>query len=344
MKAGGRCAVPGRKRSSVGMSKYNPLSVPLTGVGPPSGHQRRATPGVHSKCSSKPPPRASSGKVERRWALAQQPGTPRLRPVRRRTAANCAPGGPVWFAVACALLLALFSPAMRAAAQPPQPGTGPAGSISLTAPDIELAQVLAILSERTGQRMACDPRLSGLRFAILGAEGSAEELLDAIGQATGLSVRRVGRITYVARDALGAAAVAHEYRRRNWPRLSAESGWISTQAANAASATVGRLGLGGAALAPPGLTDQQVALLQQQGFLTVADLFPEYYQPIYDIFGALIDSRSQRPQSLPEFAGTRVFFYPSLQLVLHLPSRRGEAEEGSAPGGPLTWPIELGSY
>lgn len=284
--------------------------------------------------------------VERRWALAQQRGTPRLRPTHRRAAANCVPGGPIWFPVACALVVALFSPAMRAGAQPSQPGTGVATSISLTAPDIELGQVLDILSQRTGQRIACDPRLSGLRLAVFGAEGSAEELLDAIGQATGLSVRRVGSITYVARDALGAAALAHEYRRRNWARLSAENGWISTQAANAASAAARRLGLGlgGAALAPPGLTEQQLALLQQQGFLTVADMFPEYYQPMYDIFGALIDSRSQRPQSLPEFAGTRLFFYPSLQLVLHLPSQPGEVEEGSAPRGPLTWTIGLGSY
>ena len=245
-----------------------------------------------------------------------------------------------------AIFLAVGALAGGATAQPRSPDSSPATStINLTAPDIELGRLLSIVSERTGQRVMCDPRLWGVRLTILGAQGTAEELLDAVRSATGLQFRKVGNITYIARDAAGAAAVAHQYRRRNWPRLSAERAWLSLQASSRTRALAGRLGLGGTIAAQAGLTGEQAALLQRQGFLTVANLFPEYYQPMYDIFGALTDRRAERPASLPEFAGTKVFLRPNLQLILYLPVREAEAgQERVSSAGSLTWTIDLGSY
>ena len=254
-----------------------------------------------------------------------------------------------WLIALLSALAVCLATGQRAAAQteaqPPDLSLI-SGNVSITAPTIELGRLLDYISERTGTAVLSDRRFRAVRLTVLGANGPAGELLDAVEAATGLQVRRLDNWYVLSPDRRGAAAVAHEYRRRGGRTLVADRALLSLKADAVARRGAMRFWSSISQAHLAGLPEEQRALFQRQGFLTVADLFPEYYQPMYDIFGNLVETTSERPASLPQFAGTRVFFYPNLQLLVHLPVRvvAEEKEPAAAQSQPLTWPIDLGGF
>jgi len=239
------------------------------------------------------------------------------------------------------MLVALSSATAQAQDGGPDLG-GMSANVSITAPDIELGKLLDYVSGRTGTPILPDRRISAVRLTVLGANGPASELLDAVEAATGLQLRRLDDWYVLCADRRGAAAVAHQYRRLEGRTLMARQAALTLKADAVARRAGLRFWSNLSQPYFPGLAEGQMALLRRQGFLTVADLFPEYYQPMYDIFGNLVDRSSERPTSLPEFAGARVYYYPGLQLLVHLPAQPAPEGSATAQAQPLTRTIDLG--
>jgi len=205
--------------------------------------------------------------------------------------------------------------------------------VNLTAVDVTLGRAAAFLSEQTSYTIVADPRYRDLPVSVAEADGALAEVLSAICLATGMEARRLDRWIVLSPTSRGLAVVGREMRARHAPELARDGRDLSAQRAAAARQALARLGLGGPDQALAQLQDWQRAVLRDQGYLTVAQLFPEYYVPLYDVFGGVIDRRAQRPPSLPEFAGTRLHLDPTLRVELHIP--------GAGGAGDILWPIDV---
>lgn len=205
--------------------------------------------------------------------------------------------------------------------------------VSLDALDATLGEAAAFLSGQTPYTIVADPRWRDLRVSLAGAAGTLGDVLSGVCLAANVEPRRLDRWIVLSPAARGIAVVAREIRAQYAPRLAEEGAQISAQRAAAAGQALQFLNLGTPAQALSQLDGFQLAALRAQGYLTVAQLFPDYYLPLYDVFGYAIDGRAQRPPSLPEFAGTRVYLDPVLRLELHLPAAAGGAE--------AVWPIDV---
>jgi hypothetical protein len=204
--------------------------------------------------------------------------------------------------------------------------------VSLTTLDVTLGQAAAFLSEQSGYSVVVDPRYRDLRVSLSGADGTLAEVLSAVCVATNMEARRLDRWIVLSPSARGIAVVAREMRAQYAPSLTTDYDRLVAQRVTAARQTLQYLGLATPGQALAQLNDWQRAALAAQGHLTVAQLVPEYYLPLYDVFGYVIDRTALRPASLPEFAGTRVYLDPALRLELHVPE---------AGGGEGVWPIDV---
>jgi len=205
--------------------------------------------------------------------------------------------------------------------------------VSLDALDATVGQAAAFLSDQTPYVIAADPRYRDLRVSLAGAAGTLGDVLSGLCLAANVEPRRLDRWIILSPAARGIAVVARQLRAQYAPRLADDSAQLVAWRAAAARQALQLLGLGTRAQALSELNDFQLAALRAQGYLTVAQLFPDYYLPLYDVFGYVTDGRAQRPPSLPEFAGTRVYLNPALRLELHIPRPAGGAE--------AVWPIDV---
>jgi hypothetical protein len=205
--------------------------------------------------------------------------------------------------------------------------------VALTALDVTVGQAAAFISDQAPYTIVVDPRYFDLRVSLSGAEGTLADVLSAICVATNLEARRLDRWIVLSPSARGIAVVARQMRAQYAPRLANDQAQLAAQTAAAAPQAARRVGLLTPAQALSRLNDFQLAAYQSQGYLTVAQLFPDYYLPLYDVFGDVIAGPAQRPPSLPEFAGTRVFLDPALRMELHIP--------GAPGGGETAWPIDI---
>lgn len=242
----------------------------------------------------------------------------------------------MWLVLTLLIALAELgaSPAQAQTAAPVFPAlVGLDQPVALTATDVTLGQAAAFISDQTGYTIVADPRYRDLRVSLAGAQGTFAEVVSAMCLATGMEVRRLDRYLVLSPAARGIAVVGREIRAQYAPRLRDDYGQLVVQRSAAARQALGRLGLGTPDQALSQLSPWQLGAFQSQGYLTVAQLFPEYYLPLYDVFGDVIDGRGERPPSLPEFAGTRVYLDPALRLELHVP--------GAAGGPAVVWPIDI---
>ncbi|UCH33570.1 MAG: hypothetical protein JSV65_13495 [Armatimonadota bacterium] len=205
--------------------------------------------------------------------------------------------------------------------------------VALTALDITLGQATAFLSDQTAHTVVVDPRYHDLRVSLTGVEGTLAEVVSALCAATDMEARRLDRWIVLSPSARGIAVVGREMRATYAPGLADEQQRLATQRAAAARQAVERLGLGTPEQALSELDDFQLGALNAQGHLTVAQLFPEYYLPLYDVFGDVIEGPAERPASLPEFSGTRVYLDPALRLELRIPVIGGR--DG------VVWPVQI---
>jgi len=235
-------------------------------------------------------------------------------------------------------LLAILITLAPAAAQTPAampiapPLAGLTEHISLTALDVTLGQAAGFLSDQSGYSVVVDPRYRDLRVSLSGAEGTLADVLSAVCAATNTEARRLDRWIVLSPSARGIAAVAREMRAQYAPSLSADYDRLAAQRVAAARQGLQYLGLATPGQAIAELSDWQRAALAAQGHLTVAQLIPQYYLPLYDVFGYVIAETAQRPASLPESPAARVYLDPALRLELHVPK---------TGGGETVWPIDV---
>jgi hypothetical protein len=217
--------------------------------------------------------------------------------------------------------------------------TGLSQRIALTASDVSVAQAASLISDQTGYSVIVDPRWRDLRVSLMGIDGTLGDALAAVCLATGLEPRRLERWIILSPSARGVTVVARAMRQEYVPRLARDRDVLVAQRQAAANRAAARLRLETPADVLAQLDDFQRVALQAQGYLTVAQLFPQFYLPLYDVFGRAIDGRAERPPSLPEFAETRVFLDPALRLGLHIPG--SSSPGGAPPAGETVWPIDI---
>jgi len=206
--------------------------------------------------------------------------------------------------------------------------------VSVTAPDIALGKLVALLAEQSGLTLYVDARYSSVRVCVLGAEGRVGELMQALEPATGLRWRRVGEAHVLASTLEGIAALAHDRRLRyalSWERSRRR---LSSLASAALSQIFYRLPLLDPRSQLSWLGAEQLDILASRGYLTLGELFPEPSHPVYDLMRGLIET-TQAGERTENLAQQKLYFSPSLSLVLRVPGAGGRVH---------TLPIELGEW
>jgi hypothetical protein len=203
--------------------------------------------------------------------------------------------------------------------------------VSLTTLDVTLGQAAGFLSDQSGYSIVVDPRYRDLRVSLAGADGALSEVLAAVCEATNMEARRLDRWIVLSPSARGIAVVAREMRAQYAPTLSADYDRLQAQRVAATRQALQYLGLATPGQAVAQLNDWQRAALAAQGHLTVAQLVPQYYLPLYDVFGYTVSGPIARPASLPESPASRVYLDPALRLDVHVPKT----------GGETVWPIDV---
>ena len=238
---------------------------------------------------------------------------------------------PLSFAAALIALALVVAHAQTTTPVAP-PLAGLTERVSLSALDVTLGQAAGFLSDQSGYSVVVDPRYRDLRVSLSGAEGTLAEVLSAVCAASKMEARRLDRWIVVSPSARGIAVVAREMRAQYAPTLSADYDRLAAQRVAATRQALQYLGLATPGQAFAQLNDWQRAALAAQGHLTVAQLVPQYYLPLYDVFGYVIAETAQRPASLPESPATRVYLDPALRLELHVPK---------TGGGETVWPVDV---
>lgn len=234
--------------------------------------------------------------------------------------------------VCICLTFAVRTPGYGQAAQPLEPAlAGLNQRVSLTAVASTVGRVATELSQQSDLKIVADRRYADLPVSAIGLEGSLAEALSAVCAATQLEARRLDEWIVLSPTRKGIAVLARETRDAQGPQLAVERGELATRREAAVRQAQARLGLGTVEQALAALSQDQFGALNSQGYLTVAQLFPQYYHPLYDYFSRG-ENRRERPPSLPEFAGARVFFEPTLRLELHVPV---------ADAAATVWPVAL---
>ena len=205
--------------------------------------------------------------------------------------------------------------------------------IALTALDVTVGQAAAFISDQTTYIVTVDPRYRDIRVSLSGAEGTLAEIVSAVCIAANLEPRRLDRWIVLSPTARGIAVVARQMRAQYAPQLADDRARLAAQASAAAAQAAQHVGLLTPDQVLSQLSDFQLGAFQTQGYLTVAQLFPDYYLPLYDVFGNVVAGPAQRPPSLPEFAGTHVYLDPALRIELHVAGTPGAAD--------TVWPIDI---
>lgn len=233
-----------------------------------------------------------------------------------------------------AVIVAAVAPASAQTAGAPYPAvTGLNQWITLTALDVTVGQAAAFISDQTNYTVVVDPRYRDIRVSLSGVEGTLAQIVSAVCIAANLEPRRLDRWIVLSPTARGIAVVAREMRAQYAPQLAADQARLAAQASAVATQAAQHVGLQTPGQVLSQLSDFQFGAFQTQGYLTVAQLFPDYYLPLYDVFGNVVGGPAERPPSLPEFAGTRVYLDPTLRLELHILGASGGAE--------TVWPIDI---
>jgi hypothetical protein len=206
--------------------------------------------------------------------------------------------------------------------------------VAMTVPHTTLGKLIEFLARDTEVNIIVDERYASTPVSLLGAEGTLGEVLSAVEAATGMTFRKIDDIYFLARSQEGLATTAHRERRERYQRMVTTENDLASAALQALQPVIDRLGVTNQArMQISALNPQQQALLYQQGYLTIGQLFPQAASPMFDVLRQAMGAGAGAEGTIADFAQRRVYFNPGLVFELAIPL------EGRPQ--PYTWSLDL---